>query len=573
MSGRRALRASLYVRLSRAADDRNLSKQGMVDDLRRLCASHGFLEVALHVDDGASGGIRNRPGFRGWLADALEGNADVLVAWHVDRLSREGLNVAATILDVIEGKDPETGQVVRPPVRLIGYDDRLDSADGEGFRLNFVIKAELARAELSRMKSRAQARVRRMRKEKRNVGGLVPYGYQKALRGELELEHDPVSAPLLQEAVARVIGGASIASVAKDFNQRGVLSPRDHASVRDTGKPRRDKETGEPLPPQEWTDQTLRRMLTNPVLLGYLTVDRKIVKENGSPVMRGLPLISGDDWAALQDAITGARKPKTRKAPDALLSGEAYCPQCGCILHYHYAVKPERKQVYKYYRCSGRTRKGNGCTEPALPADDLDQAVTEFVLSTFGDLEIMKKAYVPGDDVSSQLSEVEESLKELREDRKAGLYRGERGAAEFRQMYSELESRREELESLPSRPEGWKYMPTGRTYRQKWNSADTAGRRKTLSEAGVKVWASKSEGTSEILTQLAKLPDPPQGIAGVRNGIAIVITVSGDIESRLSGNPDAVSMWGADSDWENPAVEWQQPKYSSSKELFDPAGH
>ncbi|MEU1754534.1 recombinase family protein [Micromonospora matsumotoense] len=65
MTGRRALRASPYVRLSRAADDRNLSKQGMVDDLRRLCASQGLLEVALHVDDGASGSIRNRPGFRG----------------------------------------------------------------------------------------------------------------------------------------------------------------------------------------------------------------------------------------------------------------------------------------------------------------------------------------------------------------------------------------------------------------------------------------------------------------------------------------------------------------------------
>ncbi|WFE61163.1 recombinase family protein [Micromonospora sp. WMMD712] len=557
MTGRRPLRASLYVRLSKAADDRNLSKQGMVDDLRRLCTTHGFAEVALHVDDGASGGIRNRPAFKSWLADASEGRADVLVAWHVDRLSREGLNVAAVILDVIEGKDPETGKVVRPPVRLIGFDDRLDSADGDGFRLNFLIKAELARAELSRMKSRAQARVRRMRKEKRSIGGLTPYGYQRATRGPLELEHDPVSAPILQDMVRRVIDGASVGSVARDLNARGVLSPRDHAAMRDTGQPRRDKETGEPLPRQAWTDETARRMLTNPVLLGYLTEDRKIIRDiDGSPVLRGEPLITKNDWDALQDAINGAKRPKTRKAPDALLSGEANCPECGSVLHYHYLVKPERKQEYKYYRCAGRTRKGNGCTAAALRAEELEQAVTDFVLSAFGDLEIMKKAYVPGDDVATRLAEVEERLSELREDRKAGLFRGEQGTAEFREMYASLEQQREELEAMPSRPEGWKYIPTGRTYRQQWDGTDTVGRRKTLNEVGVKVWAGKCEGddASEILSQLQKLPDPPQGLIGTRNGIALMITVGDDIESRLSGNPDAVAHWGPDSDWETPSL-------------------
>ncbi|WP_405095426.1 recombinase family protein [Micromonospora sp. NBC_01412] len=493
MTGRSALRASLYVRLSKAADERNLSKQGMVDDLRRLCAAHGFAEVALRIDDGSSGGIRNRPAFREWLADATEGNADVLVAWHVDRLSREGLNVAATILDVIEGKDPETGRVVRPPVRLIGYDDRLDSADGEGFRLNFLVRAEIARAELQRMKSRSQARVRRLRKEKRSIGGLTPYGYQRAPRGPLELEHDPVSAPILREVVRRVIDGASIASLAKDLNAREVLSPRDHAALRDTGEPRKDRDTGEPLPPQLWTDMTIRRMLTNPVLLGCLTEDRRVVCDNnGKPVLRGEPLTSKDEWGALQDVINGAKKPKTRKAPDALLSGEVNCPECGSILHYHYAVKPERKQEYKYYRCSGRTRKGNGCKAGAVRAEQLEKAVETIFVATIGDLDVMKKTYVPGDDTATSLAEVEERLSELREDRKAGLYRGEQGTAEFREMYASLERQREELEAMPSRPEGWKYIPTGRTYRQLWDSADVAGKRELIRGGDLKIFAAST---------------------------------------------------------------------------------
>ncbi|MEH0973975.1 recombinase family protein [Micromonospora sp. CPCC 205546] len=495
-------RASLYVRLSRASDDRNLSKQGMIDDLRALCAARGFTEVALHVDDGQSGGVRDRPAFRAWLADAVEGRADVLVTWHVDRLSREGLNVAAAILDIIEGKDPDTGKKVRPEVRLLGYDDRLDSADGDGFRLNFVIKAEMARAELSRMRSRAQSRVKRLRKEKRSTGGLTPYGYRRALRGQLELEHDPVSAPILREIVQRIIAGESINGVSRDLNARKILSPRDHSAMRDTGEARKDKDTGQPLPPQAWTDMTLRRMLTNPVLLGYLTDNRQIVRDDdGNPVLRGKPLISEDDWSTLQESINGARRPKHRSAPDALLSGEASCPQCGEPMHFHWMVKPGRE--YRYYRCSGRTKLKNGCAAGAPRAEQVEQAVADGIYATIGHLDVMRRIWLPGDDTATQLAAVEERLSELREDRAAGLFRGEKGTAEFRQMYASLEQQREELAAQPSRAEGWKYVPTGKTYRQLWDESGTNDRRKLLRESGMKIFAAKQlEGNPQAVNQL-----------------------------------------------------------------------
>ncbi|MGV9762507.1 recombinase family protein [Micromonospora sp. NBRC 110037] len=543
----RGLRASLYVRLSKASDDRNLSRQGMVDDLRGLCASRGFTEVALHVDNGKSGAIRDRPEFRAWLADAIEGRADVLVAWHVDRLSREGLNVAATILDVIEGKDPATGKKDHhKPVRLIGFDDRLDSGDPErddedsGFRMNFVIKAEQARAELNRMKSRSRARVQRLRKEKRSIGGLTPYGYQRVYRGPTELEHDPVSAPILREVVKRVIDGASVASVARDLNDRGVLSPRDHAAMRDTGERRKDRETGEILPPQLWTDMTLRRMLTNPVLLGCLTDNGRVVRDDmGKPVLRGEPLISREDWAALQEAINGRKRPKTRTAPDALLSSAVFCPLCGEVLHFHLAVKPERQQEYRYYRCSGRTRKGNDCPAGAARAEKLEQLAGDVLLSVVGHLDVLRKVFVPGDSTAAELADVEERMRELRGDRTAGLYRGERGAAEFREMYAALEDQREQLATRPSRPERWEYVPTGRTYRQVWESSDTNGRRSLLRESGVRVEAMRATGTVSV-----GLFDRPEGYAAVeltvRDGVQVGVYLPSDLAARVSGNPSAV---------------------------------
>ncbi len=195
-----------------------------------------------------------------------------------------------------------------------------------GFQMNFVIRA-MARAELNRAKSRASARVKRMRAEGRSTGGLTPYGYQRAQHAALELEHDPVSSGVLREVVQRVIDGNSIASVARDLNSRGVLSPRDHSANRD-GKIRTDR-NGKLKPRQLWTDQTLRRMLTNPVLLGKLVIDGKVIRNSdGRAKLRGEPLVSVDDWTKLQDAIAGNKRPKYRSAPDALLSGIAVCGDC-----------------------------------------------------------------------------------------------------------------------------------------------------------------------------------------------------------------------------------------------------
>jgi site-specific DNA recombinase len=533
-------RASLYVRLSKAADDRNLSRQGMINDLRALCAEKGFVEISggLHLDDGKSGAIRNRPEFRAWLADAIEGRADVLVAWHVDRLSREGLNAAAMILDVVEGKDPETGKVVRPPVRLIGLDDRIDSADGEGFRLSFIIKAEFARAELERMKSRSQARVRRMRTERRSTGGLTPYGFQRSRRGPLELEHDPVSAPILQEIVRRVIDGASTASVANDLNAKGVLSPRDHAAIRDTGEPRRDKDTNEALPPQLWTDMTIRRMLTNPVLRGFLTDNRKVVRDSeGKPVLRGEPLVSEEDWNSLQDAITGAKRPKYRAAPDAMLSGLSFCALCGSPLHFHWMIKAERNQEYRYMRCSGRTRRANGCPAGAPRADILDRLTAETLLSVVGDLELMERKYVPGSDTGRELADVEQTMADLRAERLAGMYRGEKGLAEYREMYSSLETRREELSKAPSVPDSVVMVPTGITYRRAWESSDTAGRRKLLQGAGVRVEAVRASGPVSV--GLFERPAVAAVVVAVADGVQAWLWLPEDLAARVTGDASA----------------------------------
>lgn len=168
--------ASVYVRNSKAIGVRNMSQAGMVAECRELAAREGLDVIAVHVDNGLSGAVRDRPEFVAWLDDARAGRADVLISWAGDRLTREGLNVAGRIMDVVEGKDPDTGAVVREPVRLLTYDDGIDSDQGDYWRRRLGDGAENARAERSRMSRRSLATRKRLREAGKWPSGQAPYG-------------------------------------------------------------------------------------------------------------------------------------------------------------------------------------------------------------------------------------------------------------------------------------------------------------------------------------------------------------------------------------------------------------
>jgi hypothetical protein len=55
------------------------------------------------------------------------------------------MNVAGTLLDMIEGKDPATGCQVFQPVRLIDTQGLDSASNEEAFRFSFLIRAEAIR--------------------------------------------------------------------------------------------------------------------------------------------------------------------------------------------------------------------------------------------------------------------------------------------------------------------------------------------------------------------------------------------------------------------------------------------
>ncbi|WP_159104757.1 recombinase family protein [Plantactinospora sp. BB1] len=536
-AGRRP-RASLNVRLSKAADDANTSLDGMVADLRDLCRREGFEEIALHIDDGISGAVRDRPGFVAWLDDAREGRADVLVAWHVDRMTREGLNVAALILDVQEGKDPATGQRVREPVRLM--DTRgLDSNDGDSFRIRFVLQAEMARSERQRMIDRSRRRVARLREAGRWGGGTPPYGYkpERSTDGKgWRLVVDPDSEARVREIVDRILGGDSMNSICIDFNDRGVPTPSDHYR----------KQMGKDLLSRRWKTTALIPILRSRTLLGIAEQAGEVIRDaEGMPVKRAEPILTQKEWDRVQVALDAQSRRKTRTAQTSPLLGIVFCHLCGLPMYRVLVGSVARKNRYQYYRCRGKAERLNDCTALSVRADKLMVLVEEMLLAAVGDLEIMESVLIPAKSHHEELRQAEESL--------ADLLRKSAGKPEaiqriYRAQIESLEHRIVRLSDLPETEERTEFRPTGKTYQEAWREADTEdARRRMLLRAGVRVRAGRADSDGLRAVTLPVWESDNSEFSAVtlaaRDGVQAAMFLPRDLAERATGSPSKRIAW------------------------------
>ncbi|MDT8915742.1 recombinase family protein [Amycolatopsis sp. PS_44_ISF1] len=448
---------SLYVRLSVAADGSNLSKDGMVEDCVRLCEAEGITVIAIHVDDGISGAVRDRPEFTEWLDDARECRADTLVTWHVDRLTREGINVAALIMDTVEGKDPVTGKAVRAEARLLDTKGLDSAGDETAFRFRFVIAAELARGERVRMIDRSRARHRRSRAAGRWSGGVIPYGFRpvKAADGKgLVLEQHPEEARAVREAADRILCGASWCAVTRWLNS-------------DEGHP--------PRRAKAWSTTTVRKILTGGPQAGYLvhTVNgkKRPVVDADNKIVSVPAILTPDESATLRAMVDEAAERRLQgpgtsasghltggRRSNRWLSGVAMCGSCGRLLAFSQAHNGGRGMYFCRYNSNG------GCPKPPyVSSSRLEDHVKTAFLDLFGDRpEYVKRREVSG---AAEVAAAEEAVNT------AISALSEAATPEAFKALQDAQARREAALNAP-RTLNERVIETGSTLRQVWEATE-----------------------------------------------------------------------------------------------------
>lgn len=313
-------RAAIYCRISRDPEGLRAGVERQQEDCEALARRRGLHVVEVFVDNDAGASTlskKPRPAFDAMVNAAKEGRIDVILAYSNSRLTRR-LAELEGLIQLHEGHGTEIATVVS------GQDD-LSTADG---RMVARIKASVDAAEAERTGERLRRAFLARAKSGATCKGERPFGWQA---DKIHLEAREAAA--VRKAAEDIINGIPLRAVARDWNERGIVSTR--------GNP--------------WTHSSLRTYLTRHRLIGEVVHQREpLLDATGAPVMgEWEPLLDRRTYDKLQATLRrntrGGQRPGKRAY---LLTGILRCGECGARMfgmkmnkNYGYSCQDENAVV------------------------------------------------------------------------------------------------------------------------------------------------------------------------------------------------------------------------------------
>lgn len=399
------------------------------------------------TDESVSGMVSpfEREGLGPWLTDNPPKEWDILIAWKLDRVSRSALDT----MNLLQWLQDHGKRLVCEGV---------DTATTSG-QMFVKLTAIMAEVELNNIRERVLASRDKLRREGRWAGGYAPFG-MKAVRDPesngMKLTHDPETYKWARYIVDRYIAGDTLRSISNHLKDNGVPTARGYG---------------------QWTEGIVRGVLSSGGLRAVVQHGKETVyDEDGFPIPLGEPIVTNDEWRAIQKRLT-ARNPRARRdAP--LLSGLAFCG-CGARLYGNVQIYKDRE--YAYYKCLDKE-----CSFKSVRQELLDSFVEENFLRDIGDSQQTVEELVPGNPVSEKLADAESAYNDL-------LSRYERtkvppARKALRAQLDAIEARMEELYAQEETEDTYVRVGTGETWQQAWDEAESKNdRRRILETAEVKV--------------------------------------------------------------------------------------
>lgn len=429
------------------ATDKEIGDGTDPEDWCQLCGStHVFKD---NDTSGYSG--KPRPGY-----DALRvamrnhaGTGAVVVAWHLDRLTRQGPGALEAFLADCQ----QTGTMLRTVTA-----GELDPTSPDGV-LMAEIGASLAKYESAHKSRRVSRKHEELALNGKPHGGRRRFGYEAGMARIRESE-----AKVVRDVVARLLAGESLHSLAESLNAKGVDTP-DAARRRAKG-----------LEPAKWTGSNLGTLLKRPHLAGI-----RVHKGQQHP----------GEWPAIIDRATHeqvllvlgdpTRRTSYTNARKYLLAGLATCYTCGAPLRGRPGTvkNPERRA----YACA----TGRHCYRAV---EDVDAIVEARIVRRLERMTEAGKLVLDGHGHADDAEALERAKTALADRRKviAGQFaRGEIGpdtladtTAALDTEAGNLDKRIAELRLTTERPLAVLEGMTGRRAARAWKQADLGRKRAVI---------------------------------------------------------------------------------------------
>lgn len=342
-------KAVIYARYSSGAQ-RNVSIDQQVKACRSF-AEHQGIEISdIYEDRALTGTNDKRPGFQKMISDSAKQEWAYVIVYTLDRFARDRYDSA-----IYKRKLKDNG------IRVLSAMEHLTD-DPTGILMESVLEgfAEYYSRELAQKTRRGMID----NAEKCLVNGPLPVCFERGSDGRYAI-YEP-EAIIFREACNRVLNGETVATIARDLQQRGLRTRK--------GK--------------LWTREILYHALGNERYAGvYIYGDIRI--DGGVPAV-----VSRETFDAIQHVL--ATKPNPRRPQNEptrrrtengmyLLTGKLYCGSCGSPM---VGVSGRGKcgVVYYYYAC--KNQKLHQCTAAPVRRDqiewDVANAIREYVLNEEG---------------------------------------------------------------------------------------------------------------------------------------------------------------------------------------------
>ena len=330
-----------YCRKSTEGDDRQaLSIPAQIDEIKRAFSSMAEIEIVEWLEEKRSAKAPGRPVYASMIKRLEAGEADGIVAWHPDRLARNSVD-GGWIVHLLD-------QNVIKDLKFVSY--TFEKSPQGMFMLQIMFGQSKYYVDA------LSVNVKRGMRKKAEMGwlpNLAPLGYRNDKETNT-ITTDPERFPLMRRMWEMLLAGQSVAKINDVANTEwGFRTPV------------RKRSGGRPL-----SLSATYRMFTNPFYAGIIS-GYGGWKEGKHQAMVTM--------AEFNQAGQLLQKPD---APRPIANNFAYTGlvrcACGLAITAEEKVKPSGRR-YVYYRCTRRARPR--CHEPAVRAEVLDQAISDFLKS------------------------------------------------------------------------------------------------------------------------------------------------------------------------------------------------
>lgn len=346
-----------------------------IEECKRYAATHGMKVVAI-VEDNISGTILERPGLNEAWKLFERGEANVLIVYALDRLSRDIIG-SALIRQRLADLDIELHSVTDGGL--------IEHEYGGNFNAN--VRALIANEERKLIVSRFKRGKRQKVESGSAIGnGIPPYGYRYEhyeLHGK---KHTRFAVIEEEAAIIRMVydwylrGSGSAYKIAQRLNDLGINTPSvryEHTKRRATNR---------------WGKQAIYRILQHPIYKGVFPQYRTYRTREKLPRMRDAnewvmlnapAIVTSELWQAVQDKLAVGKALAARNAKREYLIGRRFvCGQCGYKVHGTSHITRTGYEE-RYYVCNGRNNAeaARRCTMRMYPAQKIDTLVWQWVVN------------------------------------------------------------------------------------------------------------------------------------------------------------------------------------------------